>query len=84
MGKVNALWMDQNRDLESHDVTGEAAMEAMAEAEGIPESSHHRFDDTMTFCEKCGVRARDTSHLDGCTGTPKAGPMVRVMKVRAR
>ena len=93
MGKVNGLWMDQNIDLESYDVTGEDVMEPISldhVAEAL-ESMHHRFDDTMTFCEKCGKSME--SFKDElivryipitCTGTPKIEPMVRVMKVRAR
>ena len=97
MGKVNGLWMDQNLDLEQYDVTGESVMEAMAEAATYTVeataagSKHHRFDDTMTFCEKCGKSMESfkdeliVSYIPAtCTGTPKAGPMVRVMKVRTR
>ena len=96
MGKVNGLWMDLNLDVESHDVTGEAIMEAMAEARLViagvssihaAESSHHRFDDMMAFCEKCGRTAHEITEKNThghCTGMPLVEPMVRVMKMRTR
>ena len=86
MGKVNALWMDENIDLESHDVTG------MSVIDEVPISKFHQFDGAYSgaFCEKCGKSLRGISddhgstNLPDCTGIPKIEPMVRVMKVRAR
>ncbi len=81
MGKVNAQWMDEysDMDMDSWDVTGEAAAQNAQEIHQA-HSDCAGLLDANNFCEICGMSVEPLGR-----GAPvEAVPMVREMKVRTK